>query len=824
MKHTIHDNWQFQQTGKEEWMKARVPGTVHTDLLTNTKIEDPFYRTNEHNLQWIEDENWTYRTTFGSDDLSNYDEIELVLEGLDTYADVYLNDTLVLKTYNMFREWRRSVKELLRKGENQLVIQFRSPMKEVGARYDTMQIKYFAGNDRHEKKLSVFTRKAPYHYGWDWGPRFVTSGIWKPVYLEAWSTAKLSGLAVVQKSLTDESAVLEISHEVQSTRETAATLQVEVDRKIFTQEVILKKGENTTIVQAEVLAPKRWWPNGLGAPNLYEIKTELIIDNAVTDTRRLKTGLRTVEIKQLPDSAGRSFEVWVNDQPVFMKGGNYIPMDNFTPRVSENDYRELIENCKNTNMNMLRVWGGGIYERDVFYELCDENGILVWQDFMFACSMYPGDTAFLENVRQEAIDNIKRLRNHPSIALWCGNNEIEEAWHHWGLKERSPNYFWEDYKKLFHELLSEMVATYDPQRYYHRSSPTSNDTVHMPRDSRYGDIHYWGVWHGEEPFSSFLEHKNTGRFVSEYGFQSFPSLATIKTFAEPHDFDIASEVMKSHQKNNGGNRRIKNYMEKYYGVPDDFSSFLYVSQLLQAEAMKVAVEHHRRMMPYTMGSLYWQINDCWPGASWAGLDYYGNWKALQYYTRDFFSPVLVSPKQENDRIDIYAVSDHRKVQKVALDWYFLTFQGDTLKHSSQHYELQANHSDVIERIPLGSLSIQGNETSSFIYVKLSDEKGNKVSDNRLFFTEYKKLRLTDARVKLEVMEKEGKHTVKASSAVLAKNVYLTVVEGNGRFEANFFDLNPGEIREIAYVTDDEISLENLQNRIKVMTLNGTRHK
>ncbi len=823
MKFQIEDNWQFVQEGKEEWLAAQVPGTVHTDLLANGEIEDPFYGTTEHNLQWIEEEDWVYRTTFEPGGLLGYSEVELVFEGLDTYAEVYLNDERILNAYNMFREWRVPVKKWLESGENELVINFRSPMKEVAARYDTMTAKYFASNDRHEKKLSIFTRKAPYHYGWDWGPRFVTSGIWKPVYLQGWNTAKLTDVHIQQRSLSDEQADLEVVFEVEANQETPAVLSVELDNNIYTQDIMLKPGNNRETLAANVASPKRWWPNGLGEPYLYEVKAKLTIDSKEVDARQMKIGLRTVEVKQLPDSVGRSFEIWVNDEPVFMKGGNSIPMDSFMPRVTRDDYKRLIEDCKKANMNMIRVWGGGIYEQDAFYDLCDENGILVWQDFMFACSLYPGDTAFLENVKHEAIDNIKRLRNHPSLALWCGNNEVEEAWQHWGWKEESPAYFWEEYKKLFHELLPEVVANYDPQRYYHRSSPTSNDSLNMPRDSRYGDIHYWGVWHMEEPFDSFLEDKNTGRFVSEYGFQSFPSLATIKTFATPGDFDITSEVMQSHQKNVGGNRRIKNYMERYYGVPSDFESFLYVSQLLQAEAMKTAVEHHRRMMPHTMGSLYWQINDCWPVASWAGLDYYGNWKALQYYARDFFNPVLVSMKQEKDRVDIYAISDHRTVQSVTLDWYLLTFTGDTLKQSTHKYELGANKSAILESVALHDLPKQ-DQATYFLYAVLYDQGGNKLSDNRLFFVENKELKLPPAEIEVEIDEKANGYNVSLSSPAFLKNVYLTLGGVEGKFEDNFFDLNAGDRREIVYSTVEKVTSEELKKNIKVMTLNEVKSK
>ncbi len=631
----LNNNWEFRQVGNDNWMSATVPGCVHTDLMENEVIEDPFYRLNEHDVQWVDKEDWEYSTSFSVDEqLLNKETIQIIFEGLDTHADVYLNDNQILTANNMFRVWEVDCKDFLKAGDNNLRIYFHSPIKIGLEKYNNLDYTIpVSDNDLSQiggvgdKKVSVHLRKAGYHFGWDWGPRLVTSGIWKPVYIKAYDAGTITDLFVRQADLNDDRAAMEAKFEIESLVEGQGNVEINVDeKKVTTEKVSLAKGKNEISVPFEITNPERWWPNGLGEPHLYSVTGNLIIDNKLVSENKTTIGLRTIEIIQEKDTAGSSFYFNVNGHPVFMKGANYIPQDVFLNRVSPDNYEHIIHSAVNANMNMLRVWGGGIYEKDIFYKLCDENGILVWQDFMFACAMFPGDEAFLENVRQEAIDNVKRLRNHPSIALWCGNNECLSAWYLWGWKEREEKQqgkeiadrIWQSYVDIFHKTLPEVVEEYDNDRMYWASSPSAG--MGEPENWVDGDVHYWGVWWGKEPFKNY--RTQIPRFMSEYGFQSFPELSTVNKYATKADWDIFSEVMKSHQRSSIGNGTIKTYMDRNYREPKDFPMFLYVGQLLQAEGTRVAMEGHRKNMPYCMGSLYWQTNDCWPVASWSTIDYY----------------------------------------------------------------------------------------------------------------------------------------------------------------------------------------------------------
>jgi len=639
----LHSGWRFREVGKEAWHPATVPGCVHTDLLDNKMIDDPFYRDNEQKLQWIGKTDWEYQTTFNAAPaLLKHRYLELVFEGLDTYAEVFLNDTPLLNTDNMFRTWRADAKRALHEGVNTLRIRFRSPIKEVLPLMAKLSYQLPSPNDQGEKTYP-YTRKAAYHFGWDWGPRFVTSGIWKPLYLEAWDDARINDLHILQKQISAAAANLTAEVEVISDSTTDATVIVDnlTSQRVAAQsKVKLAPGANHIPLDFVIQHPSLWWPNGLGAHTLYNFRARVVVNGKVSDQASVRTGLRSLELRQQTDKEGKSFEFIINGVPVFAKGGNWIPADSFPTRVSREKYRYLLESVRDTNMNMLRVWGGGIYESNEFYDLCDEMGILIWQDFMFAGSMYPGDRAFLDNVRAEAIDNVKRLRNHPSIVIWVGNNEIDTAWRNWGWRKNLPASLWDDYKKIFHGVLPEVCAALDPSRPYWPSSPFGGLETD-PDSLKSGDMHFWQVWHAAEPFSVY--EKQSPRFMSEFGFQSFPQLESVASYTQPSDRDIQSPVMMAHQKHPRGNQLIREYMLREYPQPKDFESFLYVSQVLQAEGIKIGAEHFRRIMPLNMGSLYWQIDDCWPVASWSSIDYYGRWKALQYYARRFYQDLLISP-------------------------------------------------------------------------------------------------------------------------------------------------------------------------------------
>jgi beta-mannosidase len=813
----LHDNWKFKESGKDSLHAAEVPGTVHTDLLCAGLIEDPFYRDNEAKLQWIGKTAWEYQAQFiVHAELLNHENIELVFKGLDTYAAVFLNDALILQTDNMFHEWRAACKNLLKNGENVLHVHFRSPIDEILPRMETLAYELPAVND-HGEKTSPYTRKAPYHFGWDWGPRFVTCGIWQPVYLEAWNSAKITSMHVVQNQFDEKAAKITVNVEVESTLETEATIEItpqEGSCKAARQTVKLNPGIHAYSVEMMIENPRLWWPNGLGEQHLYNIEARLSAGKLAFDRAEKRIGLRTIEVLQRPDAFGKSFEFVVNGLPVFAKGGNWIPADNFTTRVDRKKYEHLLRSVKDANMNMLRVWGGGIYENDDFYELCDELGIMLWQDFMFACSMYPATPADSLRVEREAIYQVKRLRHHPSLALWCGNNEVEAAWMGWGWKERLPASLWDDYLKLFHDVLPRVCAAYDSSRSYWPSSPSSN-LEDSPNSQTSGDVHYWGVWHAEKPFEEYL--LQTPRFMSEYGFQSFPQISSVNKFTLPEDHSLESSVMLTHQKHGRGNQLIRTYALREYDEPKDFVSFLYISQIVQAEGIKTGTEHYRRIMPRCMGALYWQINDCWPVASWSSIDYYGNWKALHYYAKKFYASVLISPHVANDYVNIYVVSDRPSAVAAEITATLMKFDGQILKEARKNIWVRPLASENYLVIDKAEWLVGQNSSEVFLFVELQDN-GSLLSCNTVFFEPAKNLNLPKPNIDVAVEKSKAGMKISLQSDKFAKNVYLSLDNLEGFFIDNYFNLIPGRKTEIEFKTGKTLDGKARKDALKIMTL------
>ncbi|HVF42675.1 MAG TPA: glycoside hydrolase family 2 protein [Pyrinomonadaceae bacterium] len=814
---SLDGGWTFREVGKGEWRRARVPGSVHTDLLANKLIEDPFYRDNEPKLQWIGKTDWEYRTAFDvpAATLARR-HVELVFDGLDTYATVFLNDRAVLEADNMFRTWRVDAKPNLKAGPNTLRVVFRSPVNEILPRMKTLGYELPAANDQGEK-TSPHTRKAPYQYGWDWGPRFVTSGVWKPVRLESWDEARLVDLHVVQNQLGKDAAQLTAEVEVESSGASDAVVIVEdaADRRVNARQTVkLSAGANRYALKLTIPNPQLWWPNGLGAQKLYTLRARLLVNNRDSDDLSARVGLRTLELRQQPDKEGKSFAFVVNGVPVFAKGANWVPADAFPERITRERYRRLIQSARDSNMNMLRVWGGGYYESDDFYELCDELGIMVWQDFMFACSMYPGDDKFLASVRAEAEDNVRRLRNHPSVVVWVGNNEVETAWHHWGWKQNLPAKLWDDYKKIFHGVLPEVVAALDPTRPYWPSSPSSN--LEEDSDSqRMGDVHYWEVWHAAKPFAEY--EKQRPRFMSEYGFQSFPQIETVDYYTLPSDHDIQSPVMLAHQKHPRGNQLIREYMLRDYPEPKDFESFLYVSQVLQAEGIKVGAEHMRRIMPHNMGSLYWQLDDCWPVASWSGIDYFGRWKALHFYARRFYADVLLSPHVENGRVELYVVSDRTQPQPLELRATLTDFGGRALWEKRLNVTVAPLASRSYLGVPVAELMNGRDASKVFLHCELASG-GRVVSANNVFFKPYKELSIPAPHVASSVTREGVRLFVTLKSDTLARAVYLSAPGLEGTFADNYFDLQPNTETHVEFRAARAPSAADFRSRLRVRTL------
>ena len=832
----LNNSWQFRQADSGQYLPATVPGCVHTDLLANNIIEDPFFGTNEKNLQWIDKKDWEYSKDFNlAKDVLEKQSIELVFDGLDTYAEVWLNGQLILKADNMFRQWRVDCRKWL-KENNTLRIRFLSPIR-VGL--EKLEANGYAlPNDNDDSKtgglgstkVSVFTRKAQYQYGWDWGPRFVTSGIWRPVYIDAWNNARIADVRIENKTITEKYANLSAGFEIEANADEKVTVLVSINgTSLSEKEVQLIKGTNRVNLDFAIENPKLWWSNGLGEPYRYKVTARIETPNA-TDSKEFFYGIRTIKLIQEPDSAGKSFYFELNGIPVFAKGANYIPSDAFVTRTTPEKYEQLIDDAAKANMNMLRVWGGGFYENDIFYDLCDKYGIMVWQDFMYACSLYPGDDAFMENARQEAIYNVKRLRNHACIALWCGNNECQAAWKDWGFDKKfaakDPKLaekVWGDYCNLFHRVLYNVVKEYQPEAAYWASSPMASWTPGMDDDmvarktDKSGDRHYWDVWHGRQPFSKYVEL--IPRFMSEYGFQSFPEFKTVKTFApDPADWSIESAIMMHHQKNGRGNMLIRKYMEDWYQVPANFEHFLYVSQLLQAEGIKTGMEAHRRNMPYCMGSLYWQLNDCWPVASWSGIDYYLRWKALHFYAKKAFSSQLVSPVIENEKVKVYVVFDDLIPLDATLTMKVVTFDGKVLWTSKKDIQIKANSSFAYFDVPQPEILKDSDKPASVFTAELVCN-GKVLSQNNLYFLPFKDLKLPEPEVTFTAERTAEGYKLLLKTRKLAKNIFLDIEAADCTFSDNYFDMLPGTEKEIMIFSKNTI--ENAEGKIRILTLDKT---
>ena len=777
--------WKFRKQGDSKWLVAKVPGTVHTDLFRNKLIPNPFFDANEKQLQWIENEDLQYETSFAiSEKELKIENCFLQFDGLDTYAEVSLNGTKILSADNMFRIWKVDVKKLLKLGQNKLEITFNSAVKK--GKELAKKLPYTLPGDE-----KVFTRKAQYQYGWDWGPRFVTAGIWKKTSLYFYDNAVLSNVKFNQKSILDGYARLEFITEINS--DVNGTFSIKINDKV--QNVTLRKGSSTVLMNYEIQNAKLWWPNGLGEPSLYPFEISLLKDGQIIDRKKMNIGLRTIELVQDKDNIGKSFYFKVNGVPVFMKGANYIPPDSFLPRAIDSVYKSIVKNAKDANMNMLRVWGGGVYADDAFYEACDENGILVWQDFMFACAMYPGDDAFMDNVKNEVIDNVNRLQNHPCIALWCGNNENDEGWHNWGWQkqynysEQDSTKIWNDYQKLFHELIPQTLAAILPKT-ENRYWPSSPSIGWGRKESlTQGDSHYWGVWWGKEPFEIY--EKKVGRFMSEYGFQGMPNLETIKTFAANEDLNFQSEAVKSHQKHPIGYETINEYMARDYVIPKKFEDYIYVSQLLQADGMKTAIEAHRRAKPNCMGTLFWQLNDCWPVTSWSSVDYYGRWKALQYQVKRSFENVLFTVKSDKEAYNVYANNDSLEILDTDIFIQLLDFNGKELWHEGVPVLLTALDNSLCFGVTRSEFE-KFNLKQCVMKIEFHSRESKCSGETLYYFAKPKDLELTKPNIQIKKIDNL---TYEVSSDVLAKNVYLSS-EQETFFSDNYFDILPNQTIQV----------------------------
>ncbi len=781
----LDSNWSFRTINSKTSHPATVPGNIYSDLIDNSIIEDPFIGDNEFKLQWVSDSTWIYQTRFDvSSTILNKENIDLNFEGLDTYAQVYLNDSLILSSKNAFRNYKVPVKDFVLLN-NSLSIKF-TPT-HIKEEIEKNKLGYTLPEGRR-----IFTRKAQFQYGWDWGPSLNTIGIWKGVSLNAWNDAKIEHVYLKKKSYTKDQAKITAKITLSDPPKEPTLIVLSIAGKDFSLPIQAGNEKKEFDVPLTIDNPKFWWPHNLGEPYLYEVDIKLRKGAVVTDNLKVNHGVRNVSLISDDDQYGQSFYFMINGIPVYMKGANYIPQHSLQNRVTNAHYENLLQDVVDANMNMLRVWGGGIYENNIFYDLCDRKGILVWQDFMYACAMYPGDEPFLRNAEKEAEDQLLRLRNHPSIVLFCGNNENSEGWHRWGWQngktKAQKDKIWADYLKLFDSILPNQVAKYTDVDYWESSPKYGRGN---PKYQLEGDAHDWWVWHDAYPFEHFEDF--VPRFMSEFGFQSFPSADVMKFINQSDDIQIDTKAIRSHQKHHRGFELIDLYMGRDYLIPDNDEDYIFLSQLVQARGMRIGIEAHRRAKPYNMGTLYWQLNDCWPGISWSSIDHFGNWKALHYEAKDAFEDVLISFERHNDRVDVYIVNDLITSLDESLEIKLIDFDGNVLWSASKQIKVPSSSSNLVN-----SFSINSGLTSKWNQVLLRVNFGN--SKSTYFFVKPKELALKNNEIEFDVEKVSGGYLISMSSISLQKEVMLST-SAKGHFSQNYFDLHPNEIKQVLFKTE-----------------------
>ena len=768
---------------------AEVPGSVYHDLLAAGRIPDPFYRDNETEALKLMEYDFHYSRAFQADgELLDCGAVLLRCEGLDTLAAVYINGAEAGRADNMHRVWEFDVKDLLREGENTIAVHFASPTRFIRESYAADPADGTA--DAMEGFPSL--RKAHCMFGWDWGPRLPDAGIWRDISLLGVDTARIRDVLVKQFH-EDGRAALEIDTHIIRLTDAPAEVRVSVTAPDGT--LLTGAGETCRI---EVPDPRLWWPAGYGGQPLYRVEVELVSGGTRLDVWSRRIGLRTMTVSRVKSEHGESFSHCVNGVDIFAMGMDYIPEDNLLPRVTPERTRRLLEDARAANVNTIRVWGGGYYPDDYFYDICDELGLLVWQDFMFACAVYNLTDAFEETITAEFVDNIRRLRSHPSLALWCGNNEMEQfagsgLWIK-SMRQKS------DYIKMFQYIIPKVLKTEDPQAFYWPSSPSSGGDFDEPGDPSRGDVHDWDVWHGLKPFTDYRNYLFS--YVSEFGFQSFPCMETIESFTLPEDRNIFSYIMEKHQRNAAANGRIVTYLSQNYLYPATLDKLVYASQLLQAQAMQYGVEHWRRNRGRCMGAVIWQLNDCWPVASWAGIDYFGRWKALQYYAKRFFAPVLVSCHEEGlvNQEDISVNTEHIDPRKTAR----LNVSNETMEAFAGRidWSLRRPDASVIEEgsfdvavpalaavwLPEQDFTKYGPYDCYYAY-RLTDRAGHTVGEGSVLFCAPKHFRFQDPGLTVRL---EGDEAVVTASAY-ARSVEVQCGP-DVLLEDNYFDMNGGERR------------------------------
>ncbi|GCF15957.1 beta-mannosidase [Haloarcula mannanilytica] len=811
---SLTGQWRFRRSEEEPWNTGTVPGGIYTDLLENEAIPDPYDEDNELDIQWVGKSDWTYRRTFDVDQaLLSHDRIQLHCDGLDTVTTVRVNGEVVGETENMHRVYEFDVTGELQEGENTIEVRFDSPVKYGINRADAYDYDVPALRYPVDQPARSHIRKAQCHYGWDWGPCLPTVGIYRDIRLVGFSGPRITHTRTKQEHF-DQAVALGVSVGIESTATTDGTLSVSIAGTEVAESIAITSGEEEYEVTATVEDPDLWWPNGYGDQPLYDLEVAVETDET-THVETDRIGFREMSVVREPlneSDDGEGFRFEVNGTPVYAKGANWIPTDALYGRVTDERFEDLLGSAVDANMNMIRVWGGGYYEYERFYEVCDELGLLVWQDFMFACALYPSDERFLDSVENEVRDQIRRLGNHPSIALWCGNNEVEEGVKNWFAEHDHHEELADGFEQLFLDRIATVVEAEDPSRTYWPGSPSSGDEEPEPYRTDVGDIHYWDVWHKGAPFSEYEETEP--RFVSEFGYQSFPSVELLRSVIPADQLNPTAPLMEHHQRNEGGNARILSRMADHFRVPFDFENFVYLSQVQQGMAMQTAIEHWRRLKPYCMGALYWQLNDLWPCASWSSIEYGGDWKVLQYVARRIFAPALVTTTETDEGLEIWIVSDETESIEGTLNVRWESLTGEVIETEQVSVSIDPQESTRV--VTVDPETVIG-ERYAEAYLCADLESPVESYPSYDFFEPYKHLDLCQPSFDITV---DGT-TLTISADCMALFVQLTLPGTDGNFSDNYFHLPAGEERRITFDSNETITGDELKQALSIRHLRAT---
>ena len=821
----LNGSWRVRAASKKKWVPACVPGCIHTDLMAAGLIPDPFLRDHEAGLQWIGRESWVYEREFETPHCSPQASVVLRCDGLDTLATVMVNGEVVGRADNMHRAWRFDLRGRLREEVNTLAVRFDSPLDYIARRQAERALPDWHGAG--EPAGRAWIRKMACNFGWDWAPSLVTCGIWRGIGIEVCEDARIQSVAVRQIHGADGSVALDV--ETCVAREPGAppglTLGARLNYKgtFVTEARTLLPEDGRARFHLKVRNAQRWWPNGLGEQPLYE----LVVDLTGASSRRpldswtRRIGLRTLRLDRSPDGrGGERFQFVVNCQPFFAKGANWVPPDALVTRPTRVEYARLAKAVSVANMNMLRVWGGGIYEQEWFYDLCDEYGICVWQDFMFACSTYPVfDEAWMENVRAEAAQNIARLRHHACLALWCGNNEIEQGLAGEDWTERQMP--WGDYARLFDDMLPSLTAAMDPDRDYWPGSPHSSLPGTRPdaNDPRSGDAHLWEVWGRRAPIKTFRSSPH--RFCSAFGLQSFPEPRIVKAFTQEATCDLASPLLHHHQRCPHGNEIIREYIESTFPVPADPEDWIWLSQIQQGYAMQVAVEHWRRTRPHGMGSLYWQLNDCWPAVSWSSLDHEGNWKALHYFARKFYAPILVSTVADpvTGLLEVFVHNDLRQTFKGTIQWRVGDTQGRIVRESGCALTIAPGTVRRLGVIRLGDLLEKLSPQRLVVWLGIVADDGYVLSSNCAIFAPPREMQIVDPGIQAEIRPWDDHcYAVTLTAERPAFWSWIEMRGCNAKYDDNFVHLAPHQPFRIRVTPMRSMRIDEFREALQVRSM------